>query len=102
MVCGQHPFQKVATVQRADGKILIEEGKDKPSQWSGWHVVFLVVMGELNRKSPNVWVHTDLLVMANDPAIWSNRWVCLLGHRPECKPLWEYERHVRVEPVAAY
>lgn len=44
----QHLIQKAATLQLTDGKILIEEGENKPSQWSELCTVFLAVMEELN------------------------------------------------------
>lgn len=105
-VNGKHCVQKAAILQLTDGKILIEEGKNKPYQWTKLHPAFLAVMEDLNNnKSPNVLACTDLWVVAKDQAIGSGilameNWIIKgtpVGEQSWFKSRWEFKRYIKVE-----
>lgn len=109
-VSGKHCVQKAAILQLTDGKILIEEGKNKPSQWTKLHPVFLAVMEDLNNnKSPNVLACSDLWVVAKDQAIRSGilameNWIIKgtpVGEQSWFKSLQEFKRRIKVEHMMA-
>ena len=91
MVDRKHPIQKKATMLYLTvGKILIDEGKNRPFNWAKLHADFLAVMEELDNNSPNVWVYIDFWIVTNGLACGQadEQWrtgllkACLYVHSP--------------------
>lgn len=47
----QYPVCKAAVLRPEDGNTLVEESKNRSSQWTELHAVFLAMMEELNDRS---------------------------------------------------